>query len=143
MWLVNWGGFLMKSANPQFLMFMMELYQRTDLKPIETIVYSLMLNTYRYYKKSHIEFSPSIKYLAKESKFSELTVKNALQTLKKLGLITVLKRGNGITGKASTYTVQYYRELKTLFTRPSTSDISKADREARSDADIPATDSAD
>lgn len=72
----------MKSANPQFLMFMMELYQRTDLKPIETIVYSLMLNKYRYYKKRHIEFSPSIKYLATESKCSELTVKNALQTLR-------------------------------------------------------------
>ncbi|MEP9246463.1 hypothetical protein ABKT97_14495 [Enterobacter hormaechei] len=39
--------------------------------------------------------------------------------------------------------MQDYRELKNLFTRPSTSDIYKADREARSDADIPATDSAD
>lgn len=79
-------------------------------------------------------FRPSIHYLSIEGKCSESTVKRCMKNLKVSGLITVVEKGNGITGLANSYKVNDYRNITGFFTRPSTSEIYAAEREEREEA---------
>lgn len=101
---VNWRKTHMKKPSNDtapFQMVFSELYQHSELTLMDAYIYSFLFVKSCYYKSIHKPFCPSVHYISIECKISESSVLRSLKFLKKLGLVTVVRKGNNITGHVS------------------------------------------